>query len=186
MDPTSVYGISKLAGERWCEYYAMKYGIDVRSIRYPGLIGYKSAPGGGTTDYAVHIFHAAIEGKDYVSFLQKDTALPMMYMEDAIRATLSLMDAPAENVTIRSSYNLGGISFTPEEIAASIQAFYPDFTCTYEPDARQQIADSWPQSIDDAYAQRDWDWKTQFDLGKMTEDMIFHLKQRLIERNIAE
>ncbi len=176
MEPNTIYGISKLAGERFCEYYNQKYGVDVRSIRYPGLIGWKSAPGGGTTDYAVHIYHAALKAKTYECFLNAQTALPMMYMPDAIRATVQLMEAPAEQVKIRSSYNLAGISFNPEEIAASIRKYIPGFTITYNPDFRQAIADSWPQSIDDARAQQDWGWKMDYDLDAMTKDMLDNLK----------
>lgn len=172
MEPNTVYGISKQAGERWCEYYFNKYNVDVRSIRYPGLIGYKSAPGGGTTDYAVHIFHEARKNKQYECFLSENTALPMMYMPDAIRATIELMEAPAEKVKIRSSYNLSGMSFTPKEIAAEIQKHIPDFTISYKSDFRQQIADSWPQSIDDERARTDWGWKNQYDLKAMVEDML--------------
>lgn len=175
-DPTTVYGISKLAGERWCEYYANNYGVDVRSIRYPGLIGYKSMPGGGTTDYAVDIYHKALEKGSYECFLEEETYLPMMYMEDAIRATIELMEAPAENIKIRSSYNLGGISFSPKEIAQEIQHHLSDFKITYAPDFRQKIAESWPKSIDDTAAQEDWNWKMEYDLSKMTEGMLQNLK----------
>jgi|TARA_B110001469_G_C9640011_1_gene321682 nucleoside-diphosphate-sugar epimerase len=171
-DPSTVYGISKLAGERWCEYYANNYGVDVRSIRYPGLIGYKSLPGGGTTDYAVDIYHKAIENGNYECFLQKGTFLPMMYMEDAIRATIELMEAPEESVKIRSSYNLGGISFAPEEIAAEIKKHIKNFEITYAPDFRQKIAESWPASIDDAAARDDWGWRLEYDMTKMTTDML--------------
>jgi nucleoside-diphosphate-sugar epimerase len=178
MDPNSVYGFSKLAGERWCEYYFVKYGLDVRSIRYPGLIGWRSEPGGGTTDYAVDIFHQALAKGKYESFLSADTALPMMYMEDAIRATLELMEAPAYNITIRSSYNLGGISFTPAQLSAEIKKHLPDFEISYADfDPRQAIADSWPKSIDDTYAQKDWGWKQKFDLAGMTADMLKNLKK---------
>lgn len=172
MEPNTVYGISKLAGERWCEYYFNKYNVDVRSIRYPGLIGYKSAPGGGTTDYAVHIFHEARKNKQYECFLSENTALPMMYMPDAIRATIELMEAPAEKIKIRSSYNLSAMSFTPKEIAAEIQKHIPDFSISYKPDFRQQIADSWPQSIDDSRARADWGWKNQYNLQDMVVDML--------------
>lgn len=172
MEPNTVYGISKQAGERWCEYYFNKYNVDVRSIRYPGLIGYKSAPGGGTTDYAVHIFHEARKNKQYECFLSENTALPMMYMPDAIRATIELMEAPAEKVKIRSSYNLSGMSFTPHEIAVEITKHIPDFKISYKSDFRQQIADSWPQSIDDECARIDWGWKNQYDLKAMVEDML--------------
>ncbi len=180
MDPNTVYGFSKLAGERWCEYYYEKYGVDVRSIRYPGLIGWKASPGGGTTDYAVHIFHEALKNGKYESFLSADTALPMMYMEDAIRATISLMDAPAEQIKIRSSYNLAGISFTPTQLAEEIKKHIPAFEIGYvESDPRQAIADSWPKSIDDSSAQQDWGWKLEFDLPKMTADMLENLKRIL-------
>jgi len=177
MDPNTVYGFSKLAGERWCEYYFNKYGLDVRSIRYPGLIGWKANPGGGTTDYAVHIFHHALKTGSYESFLAEGTALPMMYMDDAIRATISLMDAPAEQISIRSSYNLAGISFTPEQLAAEIKKLIPKFEISYSNnDPRQAIADSWPKSIDDSYAQNDWGWKLEYDLPKMVADMLTNLK----------
>jgi nucleoside-diphosphate-sugar epimerase len=172
MEPSTVYGISKQAGERWCEYYFNKFGVDVRSIRYPGLISYKSPPGGGTTDYAVDIFYKAKATGKFTCFLSKDTALPMMFMDDAIRATIQLMDAPANRLRIRSAYNLGGISFTPEEIAAAIKKHLPAFEITYEPDFRQAIADSWPNSIDDSYAQLDWDWKLGFDMERMTKEML--------------
>lgn len=172
MEPSTVYGISKQAGERWCEYYYNKFGVDVRSIRYPGLISYKSPPGGGTTDYAVDIFYKAKASGKFTCFLSKDTALPMMFMDDAIRATIQLMDAPADRLRIRSAYNLGGISFTPEEIAASIRKHLPEFEITYEPDFRQAIADSWPNSINDSYAVSDWDWNLEFDLARMTHEML--------------
>jgi nucleoside-diphosphate-sugar epimerase len=176
MEPSTVYGISKQAGERWCEYYYNKFGVDVRSIRYPGLISYKSPPGGGTTDYAVDIFYKAKQEGKFTCFLSKDTALPMMFMDDAIRATIQLMDAPADRLRIRSAYNLGGISFTPEEIASSIKYHLPSFEISYEPDFRQAIADSWPNSIDDSYAQADWDWKLGFDLERMTEVMLKNIQ----------
>lgn len=172
MEPTTVYGISKQAGERWCEYYFNKFGVDVRSIRYPGLISYTSLPGGGTTDYAVDIFYSAKKSGSYTSFLDKDSALPMMYMEDAIRATIELMEAPAENIKIRSSYNLAGISFTPETLAAEISTHLPDFKISYAPDFRQAIADSWPDSIDDSRAKEDWNWKEAFDLQAMVDIML--------------
>ncbi len=178
MDPNTVYGISKLAGERWCEYYFQKYGIDVRSIRYPGLISWKAAPGGGTTDYAIHIFHDALKKGSYQSFLSADTELPMMYMDDAIRGTIELMDAPAEKINIRSSYNLTGMSFTPEILADEIRNHIPDFKLTYtDYDQRQAIASSWPRSIDDGQAKMDWAWKPEFDLAKMTVDMFNNLKR---------
>jgi nucleoside-diphosphate-sugar epimerase len=177
MDPTTVYGISKQAGELWCEYYHDKFGVDVRSIRYPGLISYKAHPGGGTTDYAVDIYHQALDKGNYTCFLNEKTELPMMYMPDAIRATLELMEAPAEKIKIRSSYNLGGMSFTPKEIADEIRKHIPDFKMDYETDFRQQIADSWPQSIDDSRARTDWGWKPEYDLASMTKDMLLHLKE---------
>lgn len=178
MDPNTVYGFSKLAGERWCEYYHNKYSVDVRSIRYPGLIGWRANPGGGTTDYAVHIFHEAIKTGKYQSFLSEDTALPMMYMDDAIRATLELMDAPAESLSTRAGYNLGGISFTPRTLAQEIKKHMPNFEMSYaDSDPRQAIADSWPKSIDDTTAQNDWGWKMEFDLAKMTGDMLTNLKK---------
>lgn len=177
MEPSTVYGISKLAGERWCEYYHHKFGVDVRSIRYPGLISYKALPGGGTTDYAVDIYHQALDKGRYTCFLKEDTALPMMYMPDAIRATMELMAAPAEQVKIRSSYNLGGISFTPAEIAREIAKHLPGFQIDYAPDFRQEIADSWPNSIDDSRAHQDWGFRCQYDLSSMTVDMLKHLKE---------
>jgi nucleoside-diphosphate-sugar epimerase len=177
MEPSTVYGISKLAGERWCEYYFNKFGVDVRSIRYPGLISYKALPGGGTTDYAVDIYHQALDKGRYTCFLKEDTALPMMYMPDAIRATMELMSAPAEKVKIRSSYNLGGISFTPAEIATEIAKHLPGFHIDYAPDFRQEIADSWPNSIDDSRAHQDWGFRCQYDLSSMTADMLKHLKE---------
>lgn len=178
MDPNTVYGVSKLAGERWCEYYHQKFGLDVRSIRYPGLISWKAAPGGGTTDYAIHIFHDALKKGSYASFLNAATELPMMYMEDAIRGTIELMDAEAAKISIRSSYNFTGFSFTPEVLAEEIRKHIPDFRLTYtENDPRQAIANSWPRSIDDSYARADWAWKPEFDLSKMTEDMFKNLKK---------
>ena len=178
MEPNTVYGITKQAGERWNEYYFNKFGVDVRSIRYPGLIGSKSAPGGGTTDYAVDIFHQAIQHKKYESFLSKNTKLPMMYMADAIRATVDLMEVSIEQVKIRSSYNLAGISFTPQQISEEIKKHIPDFEITYKSDFRQAIADSWPSSIDDSYAKKDWGWELKYDLEKMTSDMIENLKEQ--------
>ena len=176
MEPNTIYGISKQTGERYCEYYHQKHGVDVRSIRYPGLIGWKSAPGGGTTDYAVHIYHEALKSQSYECFLSAQTALPMMYMPDAIRATIELMEAPAEQVKIRSSYNLGGISFNPEDVAASIRKHIPNFTISYKPDFRQAIADSWPQSINDTEARDHWEWRPEFDLDGMTNEMLTNLK----------
>lgn len=181
MEPTTVYGISKLAGERWCEYYFNKYGVDVRSIRYPGLISYGSLPGGGTTDYAVDIFYQAKLKGSYTSFLSEDTPLPMMFMDDAIRATIELMEAPSENLTVRSSYNLGGISFTPKELAAEISKVIPEFSISYDPDFRQAIADSWPGSIDDSVANKDWNWKEEFGLDKLVEVMLKNVNIGLLE-----
>lgn len=177
MEPSTVYGISKQAGERWCEYYFNKYNVDVRSLRYPGLIGWKSAPGGGTTDYAVHIFHEALKAGKYECFLSENTTLPMMHMEDAINATIGIMQADASKVKIRSSYNLGGFSFSPKEIAAEIQKHIPSFSISYNPDSRQQIADSWPQSIDDDYAKKDWGWSPKYDLKSLTSNMLENLKK---------
>ena len=178
MEPSTVYGISKQTGERWCEYYHKKFGVDVRSIRYPGLISYTTEPGGGTTDYAVDIYHRALKHGKYRCFLNAGTTLPMMYMDDAIKATIAIMDAPIENIKIRSSYNLGGISFEPEEIADSIKKHLPEFEISYEPDFRQAIADTWPQSIDDTHAQNDWGWKHEYDLDSMTTVMLENLKPR--------
>ncbi|MGE0587689.1 MAG: NAD-dependent epimerase/dehydratase family protein [Cyclobacteriaceae bacterium] len=175
MDPTTVYGITKLAGERWCEYFFRRYGVDVRSLRYPGLIGYKTQPGGGTTDYAVDIYFKAIANKTYECFLSADTYLPMMYMNDAVKATLDLMEAPAEKVKIRSSYNISSMSFCPAQIASTIKKHIPEFTITYKPDFRQTIADSWPKSIDDSAARNDWGWQHQFGLAEMTEDILKNL-----------
>lgn len=172
MDPTTIYGISKLAGERLCEYYFTKYGVDVRSIRYPGIISYKSPPGGGTTDYAIAIFHAALRGESYDCFLSEDTALPMIYMPDAIRATVELMKAPAAQIQIRSSYNVAGISFTPGQIAAEIQRHHPDFVVNYRPDHRQEIANTWPDSLDDQKAGADWNWRVQNGLPEIVADML--------------
>lgn len=175
IEPITVYGISKYAGEFWCNYYYQRFGVDVRSLRYPGLISYKSEPGGGTTDYAVEIFHEALEEKKYESFLEPDTYLPMMYMPDAIRATLELMEAPREKIKVRTSYNLSSMSFSPKEIAAEIRKHIPDFEMKYKPDYRQAIANSWPQSIDDSVARADWGWKHEFDLSRMTTDMLNNL-----------
>lgn len=176
MDPTTVYGISKLAGERWCAWYHAKHGVDVRSLRYPGLISWKTPPGGGTTDYAVEIFHAALRAGRYTCFLQEDQALPMMYMDDALRATIELMEAPATSIRERGSYNLAGVSFTPAQIAAAITRRVPGFTMSCEPDFRQAIAASWPRSIDDSAAQRDWGWTPRFDLEAMVDEMLGHLR----------
>jgi len=176
IEPITVYGISKYAGEFWCNYYHQRWGVDIRSLRYPGLISYKSAPGGGTTDYAIEIFYEALENKKYTCFLSEDTYLPMMYMPDAIDATIQLMEAPAEKISIHTSYNLAGISFSPKEIAAAIQQHIPEFQISYQPDYRQTIANSWPQSIDDSIAKNDWGWKKEFDLERMTTDMLANLK----------
>jgi nucleoside-diphosphate-sugar epimerase len=176
IEPTTVYGISKYAGEFWCNYYYQRYGVDVRSLRYPGLISYKSAPGGGTTDYAVEIFHEALEHKKYTCFLEENTYLPMMYMPDAIRATIELMEAPTEKIGIRTSYNVAGMSFSPKEIAAAIQNHIADFTIEYKPDYRQAIANSWPQSIDDSVATQHWGWQPNYNLEKMVSDMLANLQ----------
>ncbi len=177
MNPNTVYGISKLAGERWAEYYFKKYNLDVRSLRYPGIISYKTPPGGGTTDYAIDIFYHAAKNKKYECFLNENTELPMMYMPDAIRATLELMESPAEKIKVRSAYNLSAISFSPKEVTKAIQAHIPDFKVSYKPDFRQAIADSWPMSIDSSVATEDWGWNFEYDLPKMTEDMLVNLKQ---------
>lgn len=176
MEPNTIYGISKQAGERWCDWFFQKKGLDVRSIRYPGLISYKTKAGGGTTDYAVDIFFEAIEKKKYTCFLKEDTTLPMMYMPDAVRGTIELMEAPAEKITVRSGYNFAGFSFNPRELTAEIQKHIPDFAVDYVPDFRQSIAESWPQSIDDSYAQKDWNWKPAYDLAAMTKDMIVNIE----------
>lgn len=175
-EPTSVYGISKLSSELWCQYYYQKYNLDIRSLRYPGLISYESLPGGGTTDYAVDIFHKAIKGGSFQCFLKKNTRLPMMYMPDAIRATLALMEAPSDELSIRTSYNITGVNFTPQEIYKEILKHYPDFKISYKPDFRQAIADSWSDSIDDSIAQNDWGWKADYDLSAICKDMIEHLE----------
>ncbi len=176
IEPITVYGISKYAGEFWCNYYNKRFNVDVRSLRYPGLISYKSEPGGGTTDYAIEIFHDAVEEKSYECFLKEDTYLPMMYMPDAIRATIELMEAPAEKISVRTSYNISAISFSPADIASSIKKRIPEFKIKYKPDYRQAIADSWPQSIDDSVARKDWNWKPEYDLEKLTEDMLKNIK----------
>jgi len=178
MEPSTVYGISKQTGERWCEYYNKRYGVDVRSIRYPGLISYKTLPGGGTTDYAVDIYHKALKHKQYVCFLNAETTLPMMFMDDAIRATVNIMEADKEDVKIRSSYNLAGMSFDPEDVTISIKKHIPEFKISYEPDFRQDIADSWPQSIDDSEARKDWGWESKISLDEMTEIMLTNLKDK--------
>ena len=178
MEPSTVYGISKQAGERWCEYYNKQYGVDVRSIRYPGLISWTTPPGGGTTDYAVDIYYKALSDKKYTCFLSENTGLPMMYMDDAIKATISIMQAPAEQIKVRSSYNLSAVSFTPKEIAESIKKHIPEFTIDYAPDFRQAIADSWPASIDDSVARTDWGWQHDFDMERMTAVMLENLSKK--------
>lgn len=177
--PATVYGISKRSGEFWCNYYYEKYGVDVRSIRYPGLISWKTRPGGGTTDYAVDIYYQALETGNYECFLSENTSLPMMYMDDAIRATIELMQADANKLTVRTSYNLNALSFSPKELAKEIKKKMPDFKISYNPDFRQAIADTWPASIDDSIAQKDWNWKPEFDLEKMTDAMLDNLKEKL-------
>ena len=179
LNPTTVYGISKMAGEKWCEYYFEKYGVDVRSIRYPGLISWKAPAGGGTTDYAVEIFYEAVENGKYKSFISENTAMPMLYMDDAISATIKLMTAPKESLSVRSSYNLGGMSFTPSELAEEIKKEMPNFEISYEPDFRQAIADSWPASIDDSVAKKDWGLSYEYDITSMTKDMLKNLKVKL-------
>ena len=178
MEPSTVYGISKQTGERWCEYYHKRYGVDVRSIRYPGLISYTTPPGGGTTDYAVEIFHEAVDKASYDCFLNEETSLPMMYMEDAIRATIQLMQAPSEKVKQRSAYNLGGISFTPKDLAAEIKKHIPGFEITYQADFRQAIADSWPNSIDDSVATNDWGWSHKYELPQIVEVMLAGVRKQ--------
>ena len=180
MEPSTVYGISKISGEFWCNYYYEKFGVDVRSLRYPGVITWKSKPGGGTTDYAVDIFFKAIEEGAYECFLGENTRLPMMYMEDAVNATIKLMQADAKDIKVRTSYNLSAIDFTPKELATQIQQFLPDFKITYKPDFRQQIADSWPQTIDDSEARKDWNWSHKFDLSSMANDIIKNLQAQKI------
>jgi len=177
-EPNTVYGISKLAGERWCEYYYNKFNVDIVSIRYPGLIGWKANPGGGTTDYAIHIFHEAIKHNKYTCFLSEKTTLPMMYMPDAIRATINIMQAESKKIKVRSSYNIAGCSFNPMEIATLIKSNLPNFTIDYNIDFRQTIADSWPQSIDDSIAKKDWDWNAEYNLKKITDDMMINLKNK--------
>lgn len=179
MEPSTVYGISKQTGERWCEYYHKQYGVDVRSLRYPGLISWSTPPGGGTTDYAVDIYHKAITDGKFTSFLSENSGLPMMYMDDAIKATIQIMQAPSESIKIRSSYNLAAMSFTPKEIAAEITKHYPDFTIDYAPDFRQSIADSWPASIDDSSARQDWNWKNDYNLENMTVEMFAKLRENI-------
>jgi len=184
IEPTTVYGISKFAGEFWCNYFNHRYQIDVRSLRYPGLISYKSEPGGGTTDYAVEIFHEAIEQDHFTCFLKADTYLPMMYMPDAIRATIELMESPVDKISVRTSYNIHGMSFSPKEITEEIKKHIAGFTISYEPDYRQQIAESWPQSIDDSVARNDWNWKPKYDLATMTRDMIENLQMEILHKQL--
>jgi nucleoside-diphosphate-sugar epimerase len=185
MEPGTVYGISKLAGERWCEYYFNKYNIDVRSIRYPGLISYKTEAGGGTTDYAVEIFYEAVKHRKYECFLKKDTVLPMMFMPDAIRGTIDLMEADAGDLSIHSSYNLNAISFDPKQLAEGITKYIPDFAVTYNPDFRQKIAEQWPQSIDDTEARKDWGWKEEYDLASMIKIMLKEIEQKVRTKALA-
>jgi len=177
IEPTTVYGISKYAGEFWCNYFHQRFGVDVRSLRYPGLISYKSSPGGGTTDYAIEIFYEALEEKKYECFLDENTYLPMMYMPDAIRATIELMEAPADKISIRTSYNISAMSFSPKEIGSEIKKHISDFKVSYKPDYRQTIANSWPQSIDDSVARKDWGWKEEYNLSAMTSDMFANLQK---------
>ncbi|NBC57146.1 MAG: NAD-dependent epimerase/dehydratase family protein [Bacteroidetes bacterium] len=179
MEPTTVYGISKQTGERWCAYYHNRYGVDVRSLRYPGLISYKTQPGGGTTDYAIEIFRDALKHKKYTCFLKADTALPMMYMDDAIEATIQIMSAPEKNIKLRSSYNLSALSVTPKKIAELIKAYIPEFEIKYQPDFRQSIAESWPTSIDDSSSRKDWGWQHQYNLEQIAEEMIEGLKPKI-------
>ncbi|MDD7887282.1 NAD-dependent epimerase/dehydratase family protein [Flavivirga sp. 57AJ16] len=178
LDPTTVYGISKVDGENWAQYYHIKYGLDVRSIRYPGIIGYQSLPGGGTTDYAVDIYHKAVLNEKFICFLNEGTVLPMIFIDDAIRATIEIMEAPAEKIKVRTSYNIAGISFSPKEVASEIHKRYPDFKIDYKPDFRQNIAEGWPRSIDDSEARMDWGWKPVYDLGAITDTMIRELKSQ--------
>ncbi|MFT4770243.1 MAG: nucleoside-diphosphate-sugar epimerase [Cryomorphaceae bacterium] len=177
MEPTTVYGITKVAGESWCEYYHKRYGVDIRSVRFPGIVGYKSAPGGGTTDYAVHIFHEAIKNGHYDCFLSENAELPMMYMPDAIKSILELMDTPEENISLRTSYNISGVSFTPKTLAEAIRKEIPDFTVSYHPDYRDLIAESWPSTLDDSLARKDWGWKPDFGLEDLVNDMLVNLRE---------
>jgi len=180
LEPTTIYGVTKVTGELLCQYYFLRYGVDVRSIRYPGLIGYKAPPGDGTTEYSVHIFYGLLKDKTYSCFLKADARLPMMFIDDAINGTLQLMDAPKEKISVRTSYNFGAINFTPQELVTEIQKIEPSFVCTYDPDpVKQRIADSWPQSVDDSVARRDWGWKPRYDLPKMTRVMIDELKKKI-------
>ena len=178
LNPATVYGISKVAGENWSNYYFKRYGVDIRSLRYPGIIGYQSMPGGGTTDYAVDIYHKAVKGEHFECFLKSDTTLPMIYISDALDATVRLMEAPADRIAVRTGYNLAGMSFSPAEIAASIRKVIPDFEVSYQPDFRQEIAESWPQNIDDSEARKDWGWRPSYSLEKMTKEMILELRKK--------
>ena len=178
MDPDTVYGISKLSGELWCRYYNERYGVDVRSVRFPGIISWKAAPGGGTTDYAVDIFHKAVTQGSYEGFLREDTYLPMIYMPDALRAIVELMDAPADRISVRTSYNLASMSFSPAELARVVEKLVPGFTITYAPDFRQHIADTWPDALDDAYARQDWGWQPEYDIETMAADMVENLRRK--------
>ena len=178
MEPSTVYGISKQSGERWCSYYYHKFGVDVRSVRYPGLISWKTLPGGGTTDYAIEIYHEALEKGTYTCFLNEDVKLPMMFMDDAIRATIKLMDCNPEKISVRSSYNLAAMSFSPADISASIKKHIPNFKVSYSPDFRQSIAETWPRSIDDSKAKEDWGWESKFDLENTTVEMLKHLPSK--------
>jgi len=186
MEPTTVYGITKQVGERWCEYYHQKYNVDVRSVRYPGIISWKTMPGGGTTDYAVEIYHKALTEGHYDCFLSENTELPMMFMDDAIKATVQIMQADKENLSIHSSYNLAAISFSPSDIVEEIKKHLPDFSIDYNPDFRQHIADSWPKSIDDSFARKDWNWNHDFDLNKMTKEMIIQLKKKYNSEKVVK
>jgi nucleoside-diphosphate-sugar epimerase len=177
LDPVTIYGVSKAAAENLFNYYFRRYSLDVRSLRYPGVIGYQSLPGGGTTDFAVDMYRKAVSGQPYTCYLNADTELPMIYIDDALRAALELMEAPAEKIKVRSSYNLAAVSFTPGQLCKSIQRYFPEFVCNYQPDFRQAIADSWPKSIDDSFAREDWKWKPEFDLDTITADMVKHLPQ---------
>ena len=180
LEPSTMYGVTKVSGELLCQYYFLRYGLDIRSVRYPGLVSWKAEPGGGTTDYSVAIFYEAIRNKTYKCFVGPDTVLPMMYMPDAIRGTIELMEAPAEKISVRTSYNLAAMSFSARELAEEVARLVPDFSCTYEPDSRQKIADSWPKSIDDSQARRDWGWASKYDLRKMSEDMVSNLRLKLL------
>lgn len=178
LDPATVYGISKAAGENWSNYYSKRYGLDIRSLRYPGIISHQSMPGGGTTDYAVDIYHKAVKGENFECFLEENTTLPMIYMNDAMDATVRLMEASSDKISVRTSYNLAGMSFSPKDIAESIQKIIPEFKIAYKPDSRQDIADSWPQKIDDSLAREDWGWRPAYTLDKMTKEMILELRKK--------